>query len=152
MKSNTQPPPYPVRVTVLGGGNFGLALATVVAKKGVPTTLLVRSEDVASHINENHRHPRYMSDICLPRMVRATCDKKSALSDATYIIHAVPVQYTREFLNSVKDDIPPNVPVLSASKGIETSSLGFMADILKECLGEDRSYDFLRGPCFARAI
>ena len=152
MKSNTQPPPYPVRVTVLGGGNFGLALATVVAKKGVPTTLLVRSEDVASHINENHRHPRYMSDICLPRMVRATCDKKSALSDATYIIHAVPVQYTREFLNSVKDDIPPNVPVLSASKGIETSSLGFMADILKECLGEDRSYAFLSGPSFAREI
>ena len=32
---------------------FGLALASVVAKKGVPTTLLVRSPDVASHINEH---------------------------------------------------------------------------------------------------
>jgi len=51
MKANS-PPPYPVRVTVMGGGNFGLALATVVAKKGVPTTLLVRSEDVATQINE----------------------------------------------------------------------------------------------------
>jgi len=146
------PPPYPVRVTVMGGGNFGLALSTVVARKGVPTTLLVRSKDVASHINENHRHPRYMSDVALPRTVRATTDKKSALSDATYIIHAVPVQYTRDFLETVKDDIPPNVPILSASKGIETSSLGFMADILKECLGDDRSYAFLSGPSFAREI
>ncbi|KAL7468396.1 hypothetical protein ACHAXS_008636 [Conticribra weissflogii] len=146
------PPPYPVRVTVMGGGNFGLALSTVVARKGVPTTLLVRSDDVASHINENHRHPRYMSDVALPRTVRATTDKKSALSDATYIIHAVPVQYTRDFLETVKDDIPPNVPILSASKGIETSSLGFMADILKECLGDDRSYAFLSGPSFAREI
>lgn len=149
---STSPPPYPVRVTVLGGGNFGLALASVVAKKGVPTTLLVRSAEVASHINENHRHPTKMSDIALPRLVRATADTKEALNDATYIIHAVPVQYTRSFLESVKHDIPPNVPVLSASKGIETSSLGFMADILKECLGEDRSYAFLSGPSFAREI
>lgn len=141
-----------VRVAVMGGGNFGLALATVVAKTGVPTTLLVRSEDVATSINENHRHPRYMTDISLPRTVKATTNKKSALGDATYIIHAVPVQYTREFLETVKDVIPANVPILSASKGIETSSLGFMADILKECLGEDRSYAFLSGPSFAREI
>lgn len=146
------PPPYPVRVTVMGGGNFGIALASVVAKQGIPTTLLVRSDEVAEHINENHRHPRYMSDIALPRTVRATANKKTALSDATYIIHAVPVQYTREFLATVKDEIPANVPILSASKGIETSSLGFMADILKECLGEDRSYAFLSGPSFAREI
>jgi len=150
MKAN--PPPYPVRITVMGGGNFGLALASVVAKKGIPTTLLVRSDDVASEINETHRHPRYMSDIKLPRTVRATTDKKAALADATYIIHAVPVQYTRDFLATVKDFIPANVPILAASKGIETSSLGFMTDILKECLGEDRSYAFLSGPSFAREI
>ncbi|KAK1745165.1 glycerol-3-phosphate dehydrogenase (NAD+) [Skeletonema marinoi] len=148
----TSPPPYPVRVTVMGGGNFGLALASVVAKRGVPVTLLVRTEEVAEEINENHRHPRYMTDIALPRTVRATANKKTALSDATYIIHAVPVQYTREYLATVKDEIPANVPILSASKGIETSSLGFMADILKECLGEDRSYAFLSGPSFAREI
>lgn len=152
MKAAGSPPPYPVRVTVMGGGNFGLALATVVARKGIPTTLLVRSDDVATSINEDHRHPRYMSDVSLPRTVRATTDKSSALSDATYIIHAVPVQYTRSFLETVKDEIPPGVPILSASKGIETSSLGFMADILKECLGEDRSYAFLSGPSFAREI
>ena len=152
MKASNSPPPYPVRVTVMGGGNFGLALATVVARKGVPTTLLVRSEDVATTINETHHHPTKMPDIPLPRTIRATTDKKSALSDATYIIHAVPVQYTRSFLGTVRDDIPSGVPILSASKGIETSSLGFMADILKECLGEDRSYAFLSGPSFAREI
>ena len=41
---------------------------------------------------------------------------------------------------------------MSASKGIETTSLGFMADILEECLGKDRSYAFLSGPSFAREI
>lgn len=145
-------PPYPVRVTVMGGGNFGLALTTLCGRKGIPTTLLVRSQETADHINKLHKHPRYMSDIILPRTIRATADPKVALSDATYIIHAVPVQYSRDFLMSVREFVPAGVPVLSGSKGIETSSLGFMMDILKECLGDEREYAFLSGPSFAREI
>eukprot|EP00591_Stephanopyxis_turris_P002776 CAMPEP_0195521256 /NCGR_PEP_ID=MMETSP0794_2-20130614/18313_1 /TAXON_ID=515487 /ORGANISM="Stephanopyxis turris, Strain CCMP 815" /LENGTH=354 /DNA_ID=CAMNT_0040650773 /DNA_START=379 /DNA_END=1443 /DNA_ORIENTATION=+ len=146
------PPPYPVRVAVMGGGNFGLALSTVLGRKGVPVTLLVRSDDVADHINTEQTHPRYMSDIKLPATIRATIDPAVALTDATYIIHAVPVQFSRDFLLGVRDYIPPGATVLSASKGIETSSLGFMADILRETLGEERGYAFLSGPSFAREI
>ena len=151
-KSIGKPPPYPVRIAVMGGGNFGLALATVVARANIPTTLLVRSESTAEALNTQHRHPSYMKDISLPKLIHATSDPTTALADATYIIHAVPCQYSREFLDKVKEYVPPNVPVLSASKGIETTSLGFMADILKDCLGTDRSYAFLSGPSFAREI
>lgn len=64
----------------------------------------------------------------------------------------MPVQYSRSFLENVKEHIPIGTPVMSASKGIETTSLGFMADILEDCLGKDRSYAFLSGPSFAREI
>jgi glycerol-3-phosphate dehydrogenase (NAD+) len=146
------PPPFPVRVAVMGGGNFGLALATVTARKKIPTTLLIRDEEIAKTINTTSHHPRYMTDIKLPELVKATTDPKEALSDATYIIHAVPCQYSRSFLGNVGEHVPKGVPVLSASKGIETTSLGFMQDILKECLGEERYYAFLSGPIFAREI
>jgi glycerol-3-phosphate dehydrogenase (NAD+) len=136
----------------MGGGNFGLALATVAARKNIPTTLLVRDQADADSINQHHRHPRKMNDFELPFLVRASTDPAECLGDATYIVHAVPVQYSRKFLQSVAQYIPANTPVISGSKGIETSSLGFMADILKECLGEDRSYAFLSGPSFAREI
>lgn len=96
MTNNANPPPYPVRVAVMGGGNFGLALATVVARKNIPTTLLVRDEDIVQRLNTEHKHPRYMSDITLPKLIRATSDPERALSDATYIIHTVPCQFSRE--------------------------------------------------------
>lgn len=136
----------------MGGGNFGLALATLCARKGMATTLLVRSQDVADEVNTKHSHPRYLKDVTLPANLRATAKPEDCLPDATFIIHAVPVQYSRDFLENIKEHVPPNTPVLSGSKGIETSSLGFMADILKECLGEDRPYAFLSGPSFAREI
>lgn len=145
-------PPYPVRIAVMGGGNFGLALAAICARKNIPTTILVRKQDVADSINKFHKHPTKMTDITFPTTLRATADPAECLPDATYIVHAVPVQYSREFLNSVKEFIPPNTPVLSGSKGIETTSLGFMVDILKECLGSDRPYAFLSGPSFAREM
>lgn len=147
------PLPFPVRVTVMGGGNFGLAISTVFGRNGVPTTLLVRDESVAREINEHHTHPRYMSDLSLPHNVRASTDAPSALSDATYVVHAVPVQFSRSYLiENVAPYIPRQTPILSASKGIETGSLGFMADILRDCLGEERGYAFLSGPSFAREI
>jgi glycerol-3-phosphate dehydrogenase (NAD+) len=152
MKAKSNPPPYPVRVTVMGGGNFGLALASVCARNGIPTTLLVRSKEIAHEINTTHKHPTYMKDIVLPAKIRATADPSECLPDATYIVHAVPVQYSRTFLASVAQYIPPNTPVLSGSKGIETTSLGFMLNILKETLGDDRPYAFLSGPSFAREI
>jgi len=152
MRTSCGPFPYPVRIAVMGGGNFGIALATVCARNGLPTTLLVRSEDVAEEINTKHHHPRYMSDIKLPQNIRATSNPATALSDATYIIHTVPCQYSRDFLIGIKDSIPHGTPILSASKGIETSSLGFMNDIFRETLGEDRPYAFLSGPSFAREI
>jgi glycerol-3-phosphate dehydrogenase (NAD+) len=150
----TTPSPFPVRIAVMGGGNFGLAMASICARQGHITTILVREQSVADEINTHHRHPRYMQGIALPPRLRATIHPQECLPDATYIIHAVPCQYSRKFLqqDQVQEFMPPTTPVLSVSKGIETSSLGFMADLLKDCLGHDRPLAFLSGPSFAREI
>mmetsp|Transcript_23261 Transcript_23261/g.25916 ORF Transcript_23261/g.25916 Transcript_23261/m.25916 type:complete len:510 (+) Transcript_23261:135-1664(+) len=145
-------PTYPIRIAVMGGGNFGLAMGTISARQGYPTTILVRDESIAQTINREHRHPRYMQGIELPPSLRATSDPNECLPDATYIIHAIPCQYSRRFLESVKCFIPAQTPILSVSKGIETSSMGFMADLIKDVLGEDRPLAFLSGPSFAREI
>ena len=151
MKAST-PPPYPVRVAVMGGGNFGLAMASICARQGIPTTLLVRNKEVAEEINTKHTHPTYMKGLPLNPKVRATTDPEECLPDATYIIHAVPCQYSRKFLEGVKEYIPAGTPILSVSKGIETTGLGFMNDVLKEVLGKERPLAFLSGPSFAREI
>ena len=143
MQASPSSPTYPIRIAVMGGGNFGLAMGTLCARQGYPTTILVRDEEIAQTINSEHRHPRYMQGIELPTGLRATSDPNECLPDATYIIHAVPCQYSRGFLESVKDFIPAQTPILSVSKGIETSSMGFMADLIKDVLGEDRPLAFL---------
>uniref|UniRef100_A0A7R9YBR2 Glycerol-3-phosphate dehydrogenase [NAD(+)] n=1 Tax=Pinguiococcus pyrenoidosus TaxID=172671 RepID=A0A7R9YBR2_9STRA len=146
------PPPFPTRVAVLGGGSFGLAMASVVGRKDIPTTVLMRGEEDVEYFNKHKEHPRYLQGIKMPNAVRATADPAAALRDATYVIHAVPVQHSRKFLTEVEHLMPPGAPVLSTSKGIETSTLQLMTDILHDTLGPHRSTAYLSGPSFAAEI
>lgn len=73
---------------MLGGGNFGLALASVCGRAGYSATLLVRDPDVAAYVNKENRHPRYMSDVRLGEKVRATADAKAALKVRQWCLYA----------------------------------------------------------------
>ena len=144
-----------INVTVLGGGNFGLALATVLANQPhvSKVTLLLRSNDISNHINVHHTHPKYFPEIELPPKICATANPRHAFPTNTKcIVQAVPVQFSRKLLQSISYFVPPHIPILSASKGIESDTLSFMDELLSDCLGHDRAYAFLSGPSFAKEV
>jgi glycerol-3-phosphate dehydrogenase (NAD+) len=141
-----------IKVAIFGGGSFGTAMAAVLGRKGVEAVLIVRRDEVVSSINERHKNPYYQSDLLLPPSVRATRDAAEAFADADFIFHAVPVQASRGALQQAAPLIAPHTPVISLAKGIETSSLCLMSDLLPQCLGTERQYAFLSGPSFAAEI
>ena len=145
-------PASELKVAVYGGGSFGTAMACVLGRKGIPAVLVVRKPEVVKQINENNTNPYYQSDLLLPSKVTATLDPETAFADADFIFHAVPCQYSRAALEKVAHLIPPEVPVVSLSKGIEMSSLQFMSEILPECLGEEQPLAYVSGPSFAQEI
>lgn len=141
-----------LRFSILGGGAFSLAIAKVLSYKNISTVMLVRNQTVADHINEFHFHPKYLVDSKLPKQLWATSDPKEALKDVSYVIHAVPMQKSRAFLQSIKEFIPVNVPILSVTKGVEQTTFCLMNDIIVQTLGEDCRAAYLSGPSFAKEI
>lgn len=141
-----------LKCTILGGGSFGLAMACVTARRGLDTTLLMRNKDHVRALTEDGKHPQYLSDVMLPKGIHATTDAAEALKDASFVVHAIPVQYSRQYLRKIRKHIPENAPVLCTSKGIDKKSLQLMCEILPDMLGADRGYGFLSGPSFAREI
>ena len=77
-----------VRVAVLGGGSFGLAMAAVLGKKEFPVTVLMRKQVSVDYFNENRMSDSYVKGVKLPPSVRATTNVEEALSEATYVVHA----------------------------------------------------------------
>lgn len=140
------------KVTILGGGSFGLAMGFVMARNNMKCKILVRKEEVAESINLNRKSPTYLSDFSIPANIEATVDPEYALHDAQLVVHAVPVQFSRRALQKVAQYIPPHVPVLSTSKGIETGTLSMMTEIIGETCGEDTPIAVLSGPSFAKEM
>lgn len=131
-------------IVVFGGGSFATALAYVLSKNHHTVTLLTRNEAVAQSINEQHRNPKYLSTFTLPPNVRASTRAEDVVPQARYIVHAVPVQASREYLQRLAPLIAPDTPIISSSKGLHTESLRYMSDIVPEALGRNQPMAFIR--------
>jgi len=107
---------------------------------------------VADFLNLNRYHPKYLNGTILPDNIWATSDPVLALSSADFIVHAVPMQQSRFFLNSIKEFLPEKTPILSVTKGVEIGTFCLMNEVLTECLGSERRTAFLSGPSFAMEI
>ncbi|CAM6105503.1 unnamed protein product [Calypogeia fissa] len=140
------------KVVVLGGGSFGTAMAVLLARNKVDmkVTLLLRDEVICDSINEEHVNSKYFPRHQLPLNVGATTDAKAALEGAEYCVHAVPVQYSAAFLRSISEHVPPTLPFLSVSKGLELSTLEMMSQVIPRALGNPRQpVVVLSGPSFS---
>jgi len=141
-------------VCVFGGGSFGTAIATILARNYPQATvrMLVRNTEQRDSINEAHVNPRYLSEYALPPNVTATLDAQEAVGGAQYIVHAIPVQSSSAFLSEVKAHIPKSVTVISVSKGLEVGSGMTMHEVLQAALGLDQPLVALSGPSFAKEV
>jgi glycerol-3-phosphate dehydrogenase (NAD(P)+) len=142
------------RIAVVGAGSWGTTLANLLAKKGHEVRVWSYESDVAESINRDRANSVYLPDIPLVEPLRATPDIDEAVTDATVIVQVTPSQHVRTVMRSAHDRIPPDAIVVSASKGIETSTLETMAEVLDEVLPEpvNSRLSFLSGPTFALEV
>jgi glycerol-3-phosphate dehydrogenase (NAD(P)+) len=142
------------KVAVLGSGAWGTALAKVLAEKGDEVVLWARNPDVITQVNARHENERYLPGAKLPSSLRASSDLEEALAGATMVVFVAPSHATREVAKAAARFIPKDVPVVSASKGIENESLQFMDEVLHAELPAHahEHLAFLSGPSFAKEL
>lgn len=124
---------------VMGSGAWGTALAKVIADAGSEVRLWTRREEVAAEVNDQHTNTHYLSDVVLPRGIRATTDFAAALDGVTTVVLAVPSQTLRSNLTAWRPSIEPGATVVSLAKGIELGSLMRMSQVIVQVAGADPS-------------
>lgn len=134
-----------MKVTILGSGAYGLALATVLNKNKHDVTLWTPFEKEAKSLLETKESP-VLKGAKLPENLKYTTNleivKKSDL-----IIIAVPTAFLNETSKKL-NKYYNNKPICIATKGIEQGSCRFVYDIIKENLKTDK-ISVLSGPSFA---
>ncbi len=141
----------PVQVAVVGAGSWGTALAALLTKKGHATRLWAREEEVVRQIQVERENGMFLPGISLPGALDATTSLAMALSEAEVVLSAVPAQFAGEVVARAARYIPPEALVVSASKGIELTTLRTMDEVLGAHLDEEQRERFtvLSGPSFS---
>jgi glycerol-3-phosphate dehydrogenase (NAD(P)+) len=142
-----------MKLSVFGGGSFGSGLAHQMVRRGHEVLLWAREPEVAAGINGEHRNPLFVSDLDLHPGIRCTTDLAAVAGFAEVWLWAVPAQFSCGVMERLASVAGDEVVLVSASKGIETSSLRRMDELAAELLGiAERRFCCLSGPTFAREI
>lgn len=139
-----------LRVTVLGGGSFGTAMANTAARNGCDTMIWIRDENIATEINKTHINQRYLPDYTLEASLKAETNLEKVVRDRDIILVAIPSHSFRNVLQQIKPFISSQA-VISLTKGIEAKTFSFMSDIIRSELPEV-PYGVLSGPNLAKEI
>ena len=135
---------------VLGAGSWGTALAQLLAMNGHRVSLWMRNADQAKQINQDRQNTRYLADAPLHEGISATSELPD-FATADFCLSVIPAQHTRAQLELFSPYIPPGLPIILCSKGIEISTLDFMNEVLAETVPAASRF-VLSGPSFARDV
>lgn len=135
-----------MKVSVLGAGAYGSALATILNENENSVTMWSAFEKEVNTLKET-RIPKKLPGITLSDKITFTSNIEKALTDIDLIVIAIPTA----FLSDVTKKMKPfyqGTPICIASKGIEQDSCLFVYDVVKNILNENK-IAVISGPSFA---
>ena len=143
-----------MRVSIVGAGTWGTALAWLAFRCGHSVRLWAREPEVVEGINRDQRNPLFLSDVAVPASLRATGDLEEAVNSAPILVSSVPTQFVRATFSTI-GALPDHIEaIVSVSKGIEMDRLLTPTQILDEVLPEAMTSRLmaLSGPSFAAEV
>jgi len=139
------------KITVIGAGAWGTALAMAAQRAGRDVLIQAYEPEVAETINQDHVNAAYLPGHPLDPSIRATPDLKEAIAWADAVLMVAPAQHIRAVCQSVKDEWPADLPMVICAKGIENKTEKLMSEVVAEVLPQ-APLAVLSGPSFAAEV
>jgi glycerol-3-phosphate dehydrogenase (NAD(P)+) len=140
------------KITVIGSGAWGTALALHCARIGHSVELLCRPGETFEGLISHNQNKKYLPGFSLEQIQISS--HPQILQNAHLVLWIVPTQKTPAYLHELKDYFPKDCPVIIGSKGIllnsQSHKFQFPADIFKGLLSNPTA--ILSGPNFAKEV
>jgi glycerol-3-phosphate dehydrogenase (NAD(P)+) len=134
------------KISVLGGGAWGTALALTCARAGRDVILWEHEADNAESLISK-RESRFLPGVRLDEKIKVTRALGEA-SRADAILLVVPAQAMRPVVKSLAQTSGEGLPLIACAKGIEAGTHKFMTEVIAECAPRALP-GILSGPSFA---
>ena len=137
------------KISIIGSGSWGSALAIHVANLGNEVKLWSFSEEEKNLINNEHKC-KFLPKAVMPENVKCTTDIKEAVEGSDMILHVTPSKFTRETVKKYKMYVKDQ-PIIICSKGFEASTLYTLNEVVQDEL-PNAKIGVLTGPSHAEEV
>ena len=139
------------RISVLGAGAWGTALALSLARRGGHELCLwAHSVPLAEQLSEAGENLPYLPGFTLPADIHVTSDLPGAIFETDIILCVTPSQHLRGVISHIAPMLTRDQIILSASKGLEETTFLRMSQVIASVT--DNPCAVLSGPSFAQEV
>jgi glycerol-3-phosphate dehydrogenase (NAD(P)+) len=139
------------RISILGAGAWGTALALSLARRGGHQLCLwSHSPALAEQLNDAGENLLYLPGFALPSDIHITSDLPAAIFEADILLCVTPSQHLRGVISHIAPLLTRRQVILSASKGIEENTYMRMSQVVASIT--DAPCAVLSGPSFAQEV
>ncbi|HFB2288475.1 TPA: NAD(P)-dependent glycerol-3-phosphate dehydrogenase [Neisseria gonorrhoeae] len=141
-----------MKITVIGAGSWGTALALHFSQHGNRVSLWTRNADQVRQMQEARENKRGLPGFSFPEALEVCADLAEALKDSGLVLIVTSVAGLRSSAELLKQYGAGHLPVLAACKGFEQDTGLLTFQVLKEVLPDNKKIGVLSGPSFAQEL
>ena len=120
------------KISVIGAGSWGTALARVLRDNGHETVLWSCIASEIEMLKEHHMQMEKLPGVLLPDGILYTTDLEEAMKGAAMVVLAVPSPFTRSTARQMAPYYENGQIIVSVAKGIEDKTYRTLTEIIEE--------------------
>lgn len=139
------------KISVLGSGSWGLALALLLHNNGHEVLLWSARPENARKLREKRENPDRLPGVRLPDEIDVLTDMERALKDVDVTVLAVASPYIRSTAHKMAPFVCKNQKIVNVAKGIEEKTLKTLSEVIEEEIPQG-NVAVLSGPSHAEEV
>ena len=139
-----------IKITILGSGGWGLALACTCDRLGHKVTVWSAFSDEIDAIRRTGELKAKLPGVQIPKSVDLTTDI-SCVTGADIVLIGIPSAFVRSVCNQAKPYMSAESILLSTAKGLESGTLKRMSEVISEVY-PDNKIAVMSGPSHAEEL
>jgi glycerol-3-phosphate dehydrogenase (NAD(P)+) len=143
-------------IAVIGAGAWGTAISIALGRKGSHRIRLwAHEKEVCDSIAQQRVNDKFLPACPIPNSVTSSNDLATAIDGAQIVVSVMPSQHCRGIFEQMRTHLRPDTLIVSATKGLEESSLLRMTEVISQVLdnsGHRPRVGALSGPSFALEV
>lgn len=139
-----------MKVTVLGSGAWGTALAMLLLENGNDVTLWSYTQEESDVLRTTGENPM-LKGVPLPAGLKLTCDM-AAVRGCGAVVVATPSFAVRSTAAKLRELADPGTVLISVSKGIEKNTSLRLSQVIEQEVGDKCPVVVLSGPSHAEEV